>query len=258
MRLYEKLFASELERTRNLVQSPEWYMSYGRIQKARTLGLGAIQAAKSGSITEAKHEAKQQQLSIFEQLIAEGAVRVGDPSTDELDNHDEYRETVDRIMIHHSSRAEGLTLEQLNAMHLLRLYLPRYQRGDIKTSSGELQPIYSAHFDENGNQVFYGYHWKVEQDGSFKRLLSDEALAWHAGDWDMNKRSVAIMIDDDLTDKDPTTDALESVTSILSENYRSVNLSPETLLGHRATFNTVCPGNTFDPGWKQKLLAKLD
>lgn len=183
-------------------------------------------------------------------------MRVGDPSIDELDNHDGYREPVDRIMIHHSGRAEGLTLEQLNALHLLRLYLPRYQRGDIKTSSGELQPIYSAHFDENGKQVFYGYHWKVEQDGSFKRLLPDEALAWHAGDWDMNKRSVAIMVDDDLTDKDPTTDALESVASILSENYRSVNFSPETLLGHRATYNTVCPGNTFDPGWKQKLLAK--
>lgn len=58
MRIYDKLFASELERTRNLVQSPEWYMSYGRIQKARALGLGAVQAAKSGSITEARHKAK--------------------------------------------------------------------------------------------------------------------------------------------------------------------------------------------------------
>jgi hypothetical protein len=257
MAFSERLFESKLERTRDLVQSPDWYMKYGRIQKAHALGLGAIQAAKSGSITEAKHEAKQQQLALFEQLLAEGAVRIGDPATDELEPWDEARTTVDRIMIHHSNRAEGISLSQLNTMHLLRLYLPRYQRGDLKMSSGTYQPIYSAHFDEDGNQVFYGYHWKVEQDGSSQRLLPDEALLWHAGDWEMNRRSVAIVIDDNLTDKDPTPESLEAVVAILSEHYGAIDFSPETLLGHHATFNTLCPGNTFESGWKQAILARL-
>lgn len=74
----------------------------------------------------------------------------------------------------------------------------------------------------------------------------------------MNTRSIAIAIDDDLTDKDPNPDALDGIAYILSEHYRSINLSPETLLGHKAVSNTECPGNTFDPGWKQDLLAKLD
>lgn len=257
MSLGEKLFENELERTRDLVQSPDWYMDYGYLQKARVLGLGAIQAAMSGSITEARRAAGQSQLDIFEQLLSEGAVRIGDPTVDEVEDWDEERGQIDRIMIHHSSRAEGLTLEQLNAIHFLRLYLPRYRQGDLKTSGGEYQPIYSAHFDDDGNQVFYSYHWKVEQDGSSEQLQPDEALLWHAGDWEMNRRSVAIVIDDNLTDKDPTPESLEAVATILSEHYGAINLSPEILLGHRATFNTICPGNTFESSWRQEILARL-
>lgn len=258
MSIAERLFVNELERTRDLVQSPDWYMDYGKMQRVRALGLGALQAVKSGSMTEAKHQAKQQQLAIFEQLLAEDAIRVGNHETDELDDHDEQREPIDRIMIHHSSRAKGINLGQLNAMHLLGLYLPVYQKGDVKTNEGKLQPIYSGHFDENGKQVFFGYHWKVEQDGEIKRLLSDEALAWHAGNYAMNRRSIAIVIDDDLSEKDPTPESLDAVAHILSENYRALELSPATILGHRATFNTICPGNTFENGWKDELLAKLD
>lgn len=257
MALSERLFASELERIRYLVQSPDWYMDYGKVQKVRALGLGALQSAKSGSIKEARHYAKQQQLDIFELLLEEGSIRIGLPGLDELDNHDEDREQIDRLMIHHSKQADRISLGRLNAMHLLRLYLPRYQQGDIKTVAGELQPIYSGHFDETGNQVFYGYHWKVEQDGRAKRLLPDEALAWHAGDWAMNKRSVAIVIDDDLSEKDPTPESLDAVIDIIAEHYGHLLINAATLLGHRATFNTLCPGATFEEGWKQVILKRL-
>jgi len=257
MGLTERLFNTELEQTRDLVRSPDWYMEYGKIQKVRALGLGALQAAKSGSITNARQRFKQQQTDIFEQLLAENAVRIGNPEIDELENWDEERAPIDHIVIHHSHRAEGLSVAQLNAMHFLRLYLPRYQRGDLKMSNGQFQPIYSAHFDENGRQVFYGYHWKVEPDGEAKRLLADDALAWHAGDWEMNRRSVAIAIDDDLTNNTPTPQSLDAVADIISQHYRSINLSPSTILGHKAISNTACPGNTFDEGWKNDLLAKL-
>jgi len=158
MGLYERLFDSELERTRNLTQSPDWYMEYGRVQKVRALGLGALQAAKSGSIPEARRHFKQQQIEIFEQLLAEDAIRLGTPGIDELEDWDQERASIDQIVIHHSHRKDGISLSQLNAMHLLRLYLPRYQQGDLKTSDGRLQPLYSAHFDGDGSQVFYGYH----------------------------------------------------------------------------------------------------
>jgi hypothetical protein len=258
MSLSERLFNSELERTRNLVHSPDWYIEYGKTQRVRTLGLGALQAAKSGSISEARQHFKRQQLDIFEQLLTENAVRVGRPEIDEVENWDQERAPVDRIVIHHSHREKGISLTQLNAMHLLRLYLPRYQRGDLVTSAGQLQPIYSAHFNDEGEQVFYGYHWKVDQDGEVNRLLPDSALAWHAGNWEINKRSVGIVIDDDLTDRNPTPRSLNAVADILSGHYGSLNLSHETILGHKAVSNTLCPGNKFDEGWKQDLLSKLD
>lgn len=257
MNVSEKLFISEVERTRDLVRKPDWYMDYGNLQKVRALGIGAVQSALSGSVTQARHRAKQQQLAIFEQLPTEGAVRLGDPHIDELEDWDDERAPIDHVMIHHSNRAEGLTRARLNAMHLLRLYVPRYLKGDIVNSAGELQPIYSGHFDSEDNQVFCGYHWKVDQDGESERLLQDSALAWHAGNWDMNKRSVAIMIDDDLTEAHPTGPALNAVIDILSEHYRHIHLSSATLLGHHATFRTLCPGNAFEDGWKQEILAKL-
>jgi hypothetical protein len=258
MGLSEQLFNRELSRTRDLVQSPDWYMDYGRTQKVRALGLGALQAAGSGSIAEARHFAKQQQLETFRRLLSENAVRIGDPDKDELENWDEERAPIDRFVIHHSSRAEGLSLEQLNAMHFLRLYLPRYQQGDLKTSQDKLQPIYSAHFDETGRQVFYGYHWKVERDGEVKRLLSDTAVGWHAGNWEVNKQSIGIVIDDDLTDKSPTPESLEAVADILTRHYGTVDFSPTTILGHRAISHTICPGSTFEDGWKKDLLDKLE
>jgi len=258
MRLSERLFTSELERTRDMVSSPEWYMEYAIKRRVRTLGLGAIQLAKSGSVSDARRHLKQQQLEIFEQLLDENAVRIGNPETDELEDWDEERAPIDRIVIHHSRRADGLSVSQLNAMHFLRLYLPRYQRGDLKTSTGQLQPIYSGHFDETGKQVFHGYHWKVEQDGEAKQLLPDAALTWHAGNWGMNKRSVAIVIDDDLTESSPTSESLASVAEIISEHYSSINPSSSTILGHKAVSNTLCPGSQFDEGWKQDLLSRIE
>lgn len=258
MALSERLFISELEQTRDLVRSPDWYVKYGTIQRVRTLGLGALQAAKSGSTSNARRHFKQQQINIFERLLAEDAVRIGNPETDELERWDEERAPIDHIVIHHSHRADGLSIAQLNAMHFLRLYLPRYQRGDLKTSTGQLQPIYSAHFDEAGKQVFYGYHWKVGKNGEAKRLLADDALAWHAGNWEMNKRSVAIVIDDDLSNDTPTPQSLDSVAEILSKHYSSINLSSSTLLGHKAISTTLRPGNMFDEGWKQDLLTRLN
>lgn len=264
MGLSEGLFKEELERTRDLVRSPDWYMGYGRLQKVRALGLGAIQAAMSGSIIEAAREAGLRQQMIFEQLLSEGAVRLGNPEIDsDLPNFDEDRLPIDRIVIHHTAQEGGFTLPGLNALEFLRLYVPRFQKDDmdVRYPNGTGKPIYSGHFDENGQQVFYPYHWLVNgQTGAQQRLLSDNLIGWHAGNWNMNCRSVAIAIDDDLTDHDPTPAALESAAAILAEHYRGVGLSLETVIGHCAVTNTSCPGNTFDPedgsGWHQALLTE--
>ena len=257
--MFEKLYKSEYESTKELVQNPDWYLEFGRVRKARMLGLGALQAAMSGNIREAADHAKQQTLNVFEQLLEEHSVRIGDPHTDELDNQDEDRQPITQIVIHHSSRAEGLSLSALNAMHLLRLYLPVYQNKQrpVLNSTGQHQPIYSGHFDEVGEQVFYGYHWKVGQDGRVDRLLDDSALGWHAGNWEVNKRSVGICIDDDLAHKNPTEDALNAVAAIISTHYADIATSESAIIGHKEASETACPGDHFIDGWKNELVRRV-
>lgn len=253
-----KMFRTEYERTRELVQNPDWYLEFGKMRRARMLGLGAVQAAFSGNVSEAVDYAKQQMIDIFERLLSEHEVRLGIPGEDELDNQDEGREPVSQVVIHHSSRAEGISLGQLNALHLLRLYVPRYQEKSrpVLNSQGGYQPIYSGHFNGDGDQVFYGYHWKVQQDGSVERLLADEAIGWHAGNWAINTRSVGICIDDDLEHTRPSEEALDAVAAILKTHYPNISPGDQTVIGHNEAMDTVCPGNEFLKGWKGELLNR--
>jgi hypothetical protein len=152
-----------------------------------------------------------------------------------------------------------MRLSLLDAMHLLRLYVPVYQNPPADVAA-ELknQPLYSGHFDETGRQVFRAYHWLVRQDGTTERLLEDDKIGWQAGDWDENCRSVAICIDDDLTDARPTPDALEAVAQIIEQHYSQLSISPDTVKGHNEVVDTICPGREFIGGWKTQLLDRLN
>ncbi|MFZ1250291.1 MAG: peptidoglycan recognition family protein [Candidatus Microsaccharimonas sp.] len=261
------LFRTEYERTRQLVERPDWYLDFGRMRQARLLGVGAVQGAFKGSILEAAQYAKQQLVDIFEQLLAEHEVRLGVPGQDELEDQDDVREPITQAVIHHSSRAEGISVSQLNALHLLQLYVPRYRDKNrpVLNSKKQHQPIYSGHFDENGNQVFYGYHWKVQQDGSIQRLLADSAIGWHASNWAVNVRSVGICIDDDLENKNPTDEALEAVATILKKHYPYLPPTNQAVVGHNEASEmdgrpatTVCPGEGFLKEWKTTLLTRVN
>ncbi len=259
MDLSETLGRHELDRMREVVRHPDWYHELGKVHKVRSLGLGAVQAALGGSITEAGKQVKENLVTMFEQLLAEEVVALGGPDQN-LEDWDGERQPVDTIVIHHTSREPGLTTKRLNALHLLRLYVPRYQSetSPVLTSDGTSQPIYSGHFDENGNQVFFAYHWMVRHNGDTERLLDDSLTGWHAGDWDVNCRSVAICIDDDLSSKRPSHEAMDSITEIITREYPEIHISPTSLLGHREIYSkTICPGSEFVDGWKIELLDRL-
>jgi N-acetyl-anhydromuramyl-L-alanine amidase AmpD len=83
----------------------------------------------------------------------------------------------------------------------------------------------------------------------------DEAIGWQAGNWEVNRRSIGICINDDLTDKPPSEAALASVGQILrSYNDRFGQLE---VVGHREVNpKTLCPGDKFLTGWKSKLLEE--
>lgn len=168
-------------------------------------------------------------------------------------NFDADRQPVDTIVVHHTSGEPGMRLSRLNAMHLVRLYVPNYANPTLeKEKHLQGKPIYSGHFN-NEKQVFYAYHWLVRRDGTAERLLDDNEVGWQAGNWDMNCRSVAVCFDDDLTEKEPTSEALESAVGIINTYYKGLEI-----IGHREVNpKTECPGNLFLTEWKNELTERL-
>lgn len=161
---------------------------------------------------------------------------------------DADRQPIDTVVIHHIGNHPGIELSRLNANGFIRLYSFYYANPIESKKHLRGKPIYSGHF-RNGKQVFWAYHWFVRRDGTTERLLKDNEIGWHAGSWDMNCRSVAICLDDTLTEKEPTKEVLESAVDIINTHYKGLEV-----LGHREVNpKTVCPGNLFLSGWKQDL-----
>lgn len=194
---------------------------------------------------ETEKKIKEEVYSLVEELIETGQFYIADEGYD----FDADRQPVDTVVIHHTSMESVARLSRLNAMHLIRLYVPNYANPALEEKKHlEGKPIYSGHFNK-GKQVFYAYHWLVRGDGTAERLLGDEEIGWQAGNWNMNCRSVAICFDDDLTEKEPTSEALESALGIINTHYKGLEI-----IGHREVNpKTECPGNLFLPEWKQNL-----
>lgn len=176
-------------------------------------------------------------------LLKQGKVKLGKP----LENFDEERLPIDTVVIHHSETAENATPEYINAIHLFTLYIiPAF---DNPKNSNYGKPVYSGHYDEKGNQVFYGYHFIVKPDGTYKKVLKDEYIGYHARGTNIN--SIGIVIIGSYDKKKPSSLAINSVKEIL-DDYQG-----KRIVGHReVTPDTDCPGDTFfgENGWKKDLL----
>jgi hypothetical protein len=188
---------------------------------------------------------KESVYSFFEKALERGEVTLATKGP----NLDIERKPIDTVVIHHTGHAAGMTAARLSAIHLTRLYTGFHSKTDRKAGDA----IWSNHL-RNGKQVFYSYHWFVHQDGSVERLLNDNEIGWHAGDWETNCRSVGICIDDNLREKSPGDVVLAAVAEIIKDAYRDV--APSRIVGHREiNLKTDCPGNLFLTEWKDRLLA---
>jgi N-acetyl-anhydromuramyl-L-alanine amidase AmpD len=167
---------------------------------------------------------------------------------------DEERKPIDTIVIHHTKNKSGMTWRRLSAVHLIRLYTGYEGRKEAQeTLFKERKPIYSNHF-RNGEQVFYSYHWLVREDGDTERLLNDSEIGWHAGNWDINCRSVGICIDNDHENSTPSPVVVSAIRSIIDQHYPT--LDKGRIFGHREINpKTTCPGNTFLTEWKIKIVS---
>ncbi len=173
-------------------------------------------------------------------------------------NQDLDRVPIDTVVIHHTKNPPGLTPKRLSAMELVRLYAPYYASPKYANdASFKGQPIYSGHF-RNSEQVFWPYHWLIRKDGTTERLLLDNEIGWHAGNWEINCRSVAIVFDNNYLDDKPSEIELRAVASIIKENYK--NVLKTNIIGHcEAKPTEICPSKLFldhngHRGWKYDLL----
>ncbi|HKX24169.1 MAG TPA: peptidoglycan recognition family protein [Candidatus Saccharimonadales bacterium] len=242
------------DRIRNILREPNWYDQLGRIRGGMMLGSLAAHnttevAHLSGGVAD---RAKSLLLRVFTEMLEDGAIALGQTGP----NWDAERQSVDTVVVHHTGRQGSMDLAQLNALHLLNLYVPKYRNpgADIEIIGGT--PVYSGHADASGRQVFYGYHWLVREDGSREHLLPDEAIGWHAGSWDVNTRSIAVCFDGNFAEGgQPSGEALESAAELIASDYSQVESA--RVLGHGAIVQTACPGSEFEV-WGAELRALVE
>jgi hypothetical protein len=217
-----------------LIQDPLWYM--GELYDEYSALMQQADEDKAH-----RDEIKSSVRSYFADRLERGMVALAETGED----LDAERQPIDTIVVHHTSGpASVYNLPYLNAVHLLRIYLPPYREG--KNHKG--QPLWSGHFYKE-QQVFWGYHWFIREDGVALRILPDEAIGWHAGNWEVNTRSIAICFAGNFMQQPPNSAMLAAARTIIQDNY---NGSGTRIVGHREVRDTTCPGDTFSD-WKGLL-----
>lgn len=223
------------------IKQPDWYIEL--LEYLKSTGLAP------GDESEEFIKLRRHVRRFFARQLREDKVALGDNGPD----FDAQRLLVDTIMIHHTSSPPGYRLDYLNSVHLLNIYAPYFANPtDEREKSLKGRPLWSGHF-RNNKQVFWGYHWLTRMDGSFERLLEDRQIGWQAGNWEINRRSVAICLDNNYENQDPTDDILQKLAAHIQTNYP--NIESQNIIGHcEVKKDTICPGTNFLSNWKAKLL----
>lgn len=168
---------------------------------------------------------------------------------------DYARQTPDTIVLHHTEEDAAIPLAKLSAIGLLRQYGFQYLENDVLGRRVRGEPVWSGHFRQ-GQMVFFAYHWLVRPDGTCERLLEDRAIGWHAGNWDINTRSIGLALSGNYEHAIPPSEQLAGAAEIMRTHYPSISRS--RILGHREIrADLTCPGEYFLQTWKAQLLQHL-
>lgn len=196
---------------------------------------------------------KQALYDYFEVRLSEGAFALGCGTHDA----DIERKSIDTVVIHHTSNPQWLSPQRLSAIELMRLYGPYFANPPKGREILRGKPLFSGHV-RNGAQVFWPYHWIIRNDGHCERLLNDYEIGWHAGNWEINCRSIAIALDGDYEFRTPSKNVLKAIAKLIRENYPKI--SAGSIFGHcEIRIETVCPSRYFldqsgRNGWRRELL----
>lgn len=227
------------------IKNPDWYLELNAFTKEAKTKL------KSDS-KEAKQFNKEVR-DFFNEKLSKNQVALGSSGPD----LDVERKQIDTIVIHHTSYNGRYRLDYLNTVQLLNIYAPYYANPTVRGEEMlKGMPLWSGHFRAS-KQVFWGYHWLMRMNGNFTRLLDDKQIGWHAGNWEINRRSIAICLDNDYENRDPTERVLKKLAAHIKQNY--AHIDADNIIGHcEAKESTICPGGNFISSWKDQLVTYIN
>lgn len=166
-------------------------------------------------------------------------------------NWDAEAKPFDLIVVHHSATTSTVTAEQLSISTKERLYVPRYRSEDRDPYVKGL-PVHSGHV-VNGKETFIPYHHLIYPGGKITTELAALHggkgawhilhVGWHAGNWNVNCRSVALCLIGDFTKEEPSTKQIASTVKLVTY-YRTYN--PKAAVKPHSHFRpTECPGKAW-------------
>jgi hypothetical protein len=231
---------------REALKQPDWYLRLEADFK-RLEAIAAAQPRASG-----QKSVKDDAYRLVEQALQAGTL----PLASSGEDIDKQRLPIDTLVIHHTKNPPGMSLERLNAMQLLRIYGMYYANPtDRLETHFKGMPIWSNHFYKK-QPVFWVYHWLIRANGKLEHILDDKYIGWNSGNWEVNKKSVAICVDDNLSDKEPGGVVIRAIANLIKQNYSFIN--HENILGHcDINLQTQCPGVLFHQSWREKILQEL-
>lgn len=106
-----------------------------------------------------------------------------------------------------------------------------------------------ANFHVSKGWGHIAYHYMIDRHGKAYKCFSEAEIGAHAGDWDWNKRAIAICMDGDFTEEFPTPAQVAALWDLLDELCTRRPDLPlvlrGTIKGHKEVrpLPTTCPSN---------------
>ena len=163
------------------------------------------------------------------------------------------------VVIHHSAGPNNVTVAEINQGCKESLYAKRYASGNNDPYVKGLEP-HSGHM-VNGQESFLPYHYIVYPDGTTKKGLSPlisingvwyvDQVGWHAGNWEINCQSLAILLIGDYSNATPPPAQIKAVKKIIN-GLKFFNPELEVAPHYQFNSQTNCPGSTFEQ-WQSEI-----
>lgn len=98
-------------------------------------------------------------------------------------------------------------------------------------------------------------HYFIDKDGTLRQSVSEHDIAWHAGNWPVNKRSVGIEVIS--AGEDFTGSQIDTLASLVQDLMQRYGIAPRNVIRHYDASGKLCPAPYIDAGKWSALHARI-